>query len=279
MKFSKAFLILYLCSSLWIKAQDSLSCRNNKFYFDVSFGRGATVLVLTANAQYQNGYDPFGYSNIDPSRLYGASSGTNSVSFINSGQISFGYKLVNKDCKIRNGVKHFIYLGAGLSNFNYETYLKINNYYDFHIGYSYDHKYSPSDFVIKVNKLNYSVSFTMGADYKRGFYVSNTLGLGLSTFIMKKKYNYVEHYTSSGISSSPDSVTASNPGGYYGYLNEYDISCSQKNYSSSSLYAFYVLNLGVRVKNFIPNVSAEMNLVNQFFTSVYLFRAGIRVIL
>jgi hypothetical protein len=260
-------------------AGDSLTCKNRKFYIEGSFGRGAALLFPSTQRNYQNGYDPYGYSNIDPSNLYGALGGSNSVSFINSGQISFGYKLVNKDCKIRNGVKHFIYLGAGLSNFNYEVYLKIYNSNEFHYTYTYDHKYSPAEFTIKINKLNYSTFFTMGADYKKGFYISNTLGLGISTFIMKKKYFYTDHYTTYGTSSSPDSATVSNPFGYYGYHHEYDIDRAQKNYALSSLYGFYNINLGVRIKNFIPNISAEMNLLNQNFTSVYIFRAGLRILL
>jgi hypothetical protein len=273
--------IISIALSLFIiqalNAQDSLKCSGKRMYIDVSAGKGGCIGNSLSYDIYQN-MDPT-ISN-DQTHLYINSSYIiNDISFINSGQISFGYSLLKKDCKIRQGVQHFIYVGAGFSNFNYQVYFKTENYSEQSHTSSYTYEFSPSDLTLKINKLNSSLFFTMGAIYPRGFYVSNSIGIGYSAYINKKETTYTEHISGSDISNSPAYITPSNPSGYYYEHTDTYNTFKLKNYSGNSLYAFYTLNLGYRIKNFIPYVSAEMNLVNGYLTSVYVFRGGLRVLL
>lgn len=255
-------LVYIIFISLFANAGDSLSCKMRKMYLELSGGKGGLILG-----------DPYMY--LDPTGIRN----NYSISSINSTQLNFGFRLIKKDCKIRKGVDHFIYIGCGITHFNYTVDLKPVDYYVKSGTGTTKYNYDFDNLAINVNKLNYSLFTNMGAQFPKGFYISNSIGFSYSTYINKKEVSYNEQITYTGYKFGSEFISPSNPSGYYWVETDETIERKEKNYLENKFNLYYSLQLGYKIKNVIPYGSAEMNYLDDGSTSIYIFRVGLRVLL
>jgi hypothetical protein len=105
------------------------------------------------------------------------------------------------------------------------------------------------------------------------------MGVYYSTYFNKKTISYTENISSSKMVSDPQHASPGNPNGYYQENTNESVEKQETNYFDNKFNLFYSLNLGCKIKSFIPYVAAEMNYTNEGSTTIYVFKGGLRVLL
>ena len=241
------FLVCFIGSS---KASDSLNIKSKRFLIDLSCGVATPPLNFLSKSQDQGGSRNLEcyisrWSEYNLSILYSA----------------LNFKRKNK----RTNHSFGIGIGGGYSTFMFTEGISKGTY-NSHT-YSNAYYFSPSNINRKMS-VGLASAFLNLTTIKEHFYISQSFGVRFMFYQGNQTNTYDEVVTSSGMATSPDSISASNPYGVYYFNHTSSIQHKDKFTFYNSANPFYNLELGAKARNFIPHIGFEMMYYSDQFSIV-----------
>lgn len=243
-------LLLVLSSSVCAKSDSTK--KFNKFMLEATAGMGQ--FILGKPIPYTNEV----YNQYELGMPY-------------SGSVNFSYNFKIKPG--RDFSKKFFGVGGGLAFTTYTFKHLFSDYHYYGKTFSYDYDYSRNESSYNINMLHYKLFFSKGTYYASGFFLRNSFGVCLNTYVNKKTDTYILHTTGSELTFDPASPYANPFGYYYKQVDNYE-TITEKNYSRPSYSAFYSVDLGYNFKRIIYYAAPELFILNNNLNCVVKLQAG-----